>query len=196
MNKVFKFALVAVISLSMMACSSVAESEDTVGLVLSESNFKIYSAADFQIQYPVNWSVLSKSEVSSKFKESLEVAFISNFKDLFFTPVITVEKVQVTAGITSEQFADSVIARNSANLIDYALVDRQSMSTLVKGQTVLTSIAQFTGKEKLADDTLSYLQTFLVAGDIGYIVTGAYDSTDNRAETEKMTQSLRTFRLK
>lgn len=197
MKKALSLIIITVLSFSLMGCSSGStDTEDSIGLVLPESNYKIYASPELQIQYPINWNVLSKSDVNSKFKENIEVAFISNFKDLFFTPVITIEKVKVAASTSSESLADSIVARNSNSLIDYALLERQNVSTLVGGQTVLTSIVKFKGKEKLSDDTLEYLQMFLVAGETGYIATGAYDPTDNKAEVEKMIDSLRTFRLK
>lgn len=183
-------------SLLFLAGCSSTDSEVESGLILPEANYTFYSNDDLSIQYPRNWDVISKTELNSKFQANLEVAFRSNFKDLFFTPVITVEKIKTTADDSSLTFADNAISRNENSLIEYVLIDKQTISTLIGAQLVETSITKFRGKEKLQDDTLEYVQTYLTNDEIGFIVTAAYDSTDNKVEVEKIVNSLRTFKLK
>lgn len=183
-------------SLLLLAGCSSNDSEAESGLILPEANYIFYSNDDLSIQYPRNWDVISKTELNSKFQANLEVAFRSNFKDLFFTPVITVEKLKTAADDSSLTFADNAISRNENSLIEYVLIDKQTISTLIGAKLVETSITKFRGKEKLQDDTLEYVQTYLTNDEIGFIVTAAYDSTDNKVEVEKIVNSLRTFKLK
>jgi hypothetical protein len=191
--RILSFALLS--TLLIAGCSGGNSNTEDAGLVLSEGSYTVYSQNEFQIQYPLNWDVLAKQDIKTKFQEQLEVAFRSNFKDLFFTPVITVEKIRVETNENTE-FSESVIERNENNLIEYVLVDKQPVSTLVGSTPVFTLVSKFRGKEKLQDDMLEYIQIYLVKDSIGYIVTAAYDFTDNSVDTDVLFNSLRTFRLK
>jgi hypothetical protein len=181
--------------LILAGCSGSSSAPETIGLTLPAANYSNYATADFRIQYPIDWEVLSQQEISSKFRQRLEVAFLSNFKDLFFTPVITVEKVALTENINSMEFADQNISKNASTLIDYILVDRQPVTLERKGSPVLTEIVKFRGKERIQNDILEYIQIFAVKDQSGFIVTGAYDPTANRTEEDKIVNSLKTLKL-
>jgi hypothetical protein len=193
-----KFALLLLslfLTLTLSGCFSTEEPVD-LGLVLPTENYSFYKGEGFEIQYPIDWVLLEKKDINAKFKENLEVAFMSNFKDLFFTPVITVEKTKSQANSDNQVFAESVINKNAATLIDYNVIEKQTVSTSVNGAPALATLVVFEGKEKLQDDKLEYIQIYLSKAEVGYIATGAYDPTDNKIEPEKIVDSLRTFKLK
>ena len=184
-----------VMTFILAGCFGGATETDTVGLILPEENYKFYKNTDLQVQYPMNWKVMTKTEINSEYKENFEVAFVSNFKDPFFTPTITFEKTLLKSAITSEQFAESIINQNKVSLVNYAEVERQTVSTLVSGEPVLTTLIKFTGKEKIQDDLIEYIQIFLTKGEVGFIGTAAFDPTDENSEFEKMVNTLRSTKL-
>lgn len=192
-----KILLVATVSIMFLAgCGGSGSSQaDTIGLTLPAANYTTFTASEFRIQYPIDWEVLSQQEISSRFRQRLEVAFLSNFRDLFFTPVITVEKVELTESMNSMQFADQNIARNASTLIDYVLVDRQPVTLERQGAPVLTEIVKFRGKQRIQDDVLEFIQIYAVQGADGLIVTGAYDPTSDRTQEDKIVNSLKTLKL-
>jgi hypothetical protein len=194
MLKKFVLAVMFTSVLILTGCSGSSES-DQVGLVLPEENYKFYKSTDLQMQYPMNWKVMTKAEIGTKFKESFEVAFVSNFKDPFFTPTVTVEKVLLESELTSEAFADSVINQNKESLVNYAEIERQTVSTLVGNEPTLTTLVRFSGKEKIQDDLVEYVQIFLTKGEIGFVGTAAFDPTDENSEFDKMVDTLRTIKL-
>lgn len=176
-------------------CSGGQNDKEQVGLVLPEANYKFFKNSDLQIQYPVNWKVLNKQQISSKYKENFEVGFTSNFKDPFFTPTITVEKIKIDEDLNSESFSELVINQNKEKLVNYLELEKSTVSTLVANEPVITTLIRFSGKEKIQDDLIEYVQTYLVKNELGYIVTAAFDPTDENNEFEKMVNSLRTFKL-
>jgi hypothetical protein len=183
-------------TLLLSGCLGGEAETESVGLVLPEANYAFYSSPEIQIQYPINWKVSSKEEISSKYKESIEVAFTSNFKDPFFTPTLTIEKIKAPNFKSSEEFADDVIKRNANSIVQYAQIEKQTVSTSIGSAPEITTLVRFGGKQKLQDDPLEYIQLFLLEGETGYIATAAYDPTDDNNEADKLIEAIRTFRLK
>lgn len=193
----FFSGLIFVSLLLISGCSTTTtNSPEEVGLVLSEENFAFYDADDFRIQYPVNWKVMRKDQLNAKYAQSAEVAFVSNFKDMFFTPVIVVEKIAIPEQKSVEDFAEESLATTKASLVSFEELERQTVSTSISNVVTTTKLLRFTAKEKLQDDTLEYLQTYLVKNANGYVVTAVYDPTNENSETTKIVDSLRTFKLK
>jgi hypothetical protein len=85
--------LILLVSLTGCFSSNTGNDAEEVGLVLPAENYQFYDTSEFRIQYPINWKVLLKAQITEKYATTAEVAFISNFKDMFFTPVIVVEKI-------------------------------------------------------------------------------------------------------
>lgn len=197
MKKSFAFlGLVCVLVLSGCFSSNTATDPDEVGLILPAENYEFYDTSEFRIQYPINWKVLPKGQITEKYAATAEVAFVSNFKDMFFTPVIVVEKIALPEVKNIEDFAEESLAFSRSSLTAFEELERQTISTAVANQPVTTRLVRFTAKEKLQDDTLEYLQTYLVNGANGYIVTAAYDPTSNNTESEKIVDAIRTFKVK
>jgi hypothetical protein len=197
MKKKLFAGLLITLSLVLVGCGSGnTEEVSTVALVLPAETYKIYDADNFTLQYPRDWETKNKSQVASQYKDSVQAVFISNFKDQFFTPVITVELVAVEEGVGNPGFADEMIARNEAVLIDYEELERLTIPTVIGSDVVNTYLVRFQGKEKLQDDTLEFLQTYLAFGSAGFVATAAYDPTSDLNEAEKLVNSLQTFKLK
>lgn len=199
MSKKRKLAVGLLIGLSMVLAGcggSNTNDVSTVALVLPAENYKIFEGNGFTLQYPRDWETKNKSQVAEQYKDSVEAVFISNFKDQFFTPVITVELLAVQEGVGNPGFADEMIARNEAVLIDYEEQERLTIPTVIGNEVVNTYLIRFRGKEKLQDDTLEFLQTYLAHGASGFVVTAAYDPTSDLSEAEKLVNSLQTFKLK
>jgi hypothetical protein len=183
-------------TLLLSGCLGGEAETESVGLVLPEANYAFYSSPEIQIQYPINWKVSSKEEISSKYKESIEVAFTSNFKDPFFTPTLSIEKVKAASFKSSEEFADDIMKRNANSLVQYSQIEKQTVSTSIGSAPEITTLVRFSGKQKLQDDPLEYIQMFLLEAETGYIATAAYDPTDDNNEADKLIEAIRTFRLK
>lgn len=188
--------LLTVFTIFLTGCGgSGGSSSESIGLTLPEANYTTFNTTDFRIQYPIDWQVLSQQDISSRFRQRLEVAFMSNFKDLFFTPVITVERVSLSEAMNSMEFADQNIAQNSSTLIDYILIDRQPVTLERRGSPILTEIVKFRGKQRIQDDVLEFIQIYAVRDSSGFIVTGAYDPASNRTDEDKIVNSLKTLKL-
>lgn len=197
MKKFLRFLLLLGLLLCLMACSSSVDvAEDQTGLVLPAETYSFYDTSDFSIQYPVNWKILPKQQISEKFQETAEVAFISNFKDLFFTPVVVIEKVSFDTQKNQEDFANESLSQYKSSMSKFDEIERQSISLVSGTNAVISRLIRFTGKSRLQDDTLEYLQTYLASGDSGYIVTAVYDPTDDNNESDKLVNVLRTFKIK
>lgn len=195
MKKILALILTIFTALALSGCFGGTDAEN-VGLVLPTENYSYFETSEFSIQYPLGWTTLTKSQISEQFKDNIEVAFTSNFKDPFFTPTITVEKVALDTALSVTAFADAMIKQNQGMLINFTEIERQSVSTLVTGQTVLATLIRFSGKEKLQDDTLEYLQIYLNNGTTGFIATAAYDPNDENNQADKVVDALRTLKLK
>jgi len=166
------------------------------GLVLPAGAYAFFESSDFLIQHPREWEVKSNEQVSSEFRDSIVSVFLSNFKDPFFTPVITIEKIKVTEDEANASFADDMIRQNEASLIEYEEVERITFSSAIGDESVTATLVRFTGKRRLQDNELEFLQAYFADSGVGYIVTGAYDPNDDNNESDKIVNSLQTFRLK
>lgn len=171
-------------------------SSETSTESLSTENFATFDNKVVAMQYPVNWKLKTGDQIDSDMRDSLIAVMTSNFKDPFFTPVITIEQVAVSEGVGSVDFAESTIKSNSLRLIGYEELERKDITTYKGGVAVNTKLVRFRGKEKLDDQVLEFLQVFLTQDGIGYTVTGAYDPNDEDSEASKIVQSLNTFSLK
>lgn len=192
-----KFLKALLISISIVALSGCGGGNDEqVDSTLPAGTFGAYNADEFVVNYPVNWTIKKGNQLDDRIKDNISVAFISNFKDPFFTPVVTIEKIAVSEGTTTSSFADNIISMNESNLVNYSEIERSDIQTSVGTNVVLTKLVRFQAKEQLQDDTLEFLQTYLSDGEFGYVVTGAYDPNDEDSEASKMVQSLQSFKLK
>jgi len=190
-----KFIVSLVVGSSLLGITGCFSGDDApIDESLSSENFSTYSDDAFIIQYPKNWKI-KDTELDSDVKDTIEVAFISNFKDPFFTPVITVEKIAVAEGKTTAKFGDENISLNE-NLVSFEELERVDLPLVVGESAVLSKLIRFQAKQALGDDTLEFIQTYLVKGGLGYVITGAYDANDDDAEASKMIQTLKSFRLK
>ena len=196
MKRRILIGLLVSLSLVLSGCGGKNNNEAFSGLILPSENYTFFETSDFIFQYPRDWDVKSRSQVDAQFSDTVRAVFTSNFKDPFFTPVLTVEGIAVTEGVGNPAFADQMIRKNEAVLIDYTEIERLTVPSLVGDSAVTTSLIRFSGKEKLQNDTLEFVQVYLAKGSVGFVVSGAYDPGSDTNEAEKIINSLQTFRLK
>jgi len=170
--------------------------QSQVSLVLPGENFESFETEFFFMQYPRDWEIKDNSQVVSQFKDTVQAVFVSNFKDPFFTPVISVEAIKNVDGLGNPEFAEAFIKQNENSLISYREIERKSVPLNVGDLGVNSYLIRFQGKEKLSDDILEYLQVYLVKNEWGYVVTAAFDPNSEGFEVDKMVQALQTVRLK
>ena len=114
--RIAKLLLIGFSLLALSGCFG-GDGEDPGQVLLPSENFAAHNAEAFFIQYPREWK--------QKSADGLEASFISNFKDAFFTPVITVEKVSVGEGVTSKAFAEDMISKNESDLALFEEIERK-----------------------------------------------------------------------
>ena len=190
MKQILTTIFVGIFLASLIGCGGNSAPDLTQSLPVA--NFVMFNGADFSIQHPKDWKIKKDEQLDSELRKTIQVALISNFKDPFFTPVITVEKIGVAEGTTSLKFAEGMVSKNESGLVGYEEVERKDI-VLSGAQTLFV---RFRGKEKLQDNVLEFLQVYLVKGTSGFIVTGAYDPFDDDSEVVKIAQSLESFLLK
>lgn len=192
--------LISVLSVFLLSgCFGFGGDDPGTGSGVDNVNYSAYSTDDFLIRYPRNWKDKKGNELNDDIRSTVEVAFVSNFKDSFFTPVITVEKIALGedgATLSSSDFADLQAKYNEESLVNYDELERSDLSLVVGGGSSLTKLIRFQAKERLQDDTIEFLQVYLASGGFGYTVTGAYDPHDEDSEAAKIVESLRSFSLK
>lgn len=184
------------LSLILSGCGGQNNDESFQGLILPSENYTFYETDSFIFQYPRDWEVKNADQVDTLFSDTIKAVFTSNLRDQFFTPTITVERIPVEEVAGSSTFADQMIRRNEAVLIDYEETERLTVPTRVGDTAVTTTLVRFEAKEKLQDNITEFIQLYLYKGEMGYIITGAYDPTSDLSESDKIVNSLQTFRLK
>jgi hypothetical protein len=172
-------------------------SSDTGGVeVLSPENFATFDNKTVSVQYPVNWKLVSGSQVPTDKQGAIIAYMTSNFKDPFFTPTITISQSAVSEGTGVIAFAESNIATNQTELVSYEELERKDLTTYIGANVVNTKLVRFRGKDGLDGQLIEFIQTYLVDDGVGYTATAAYSPDDEDSEAVKIVQSLNTFRLK
>jgi len=196
-RRFFLGLLMAVLGVTLIGCGdSVVVEKAQIGLVLPAENYESFETEFFFMQYPRDWEVKNHSQVASQFKETVQAVMVSNFKDPFFTPVITVEAIKNVDNLGNPEFAEAFIKKNESELISYEEIERKSIPLNVGSEAVNSYLVKFKGKEKLQDDVLEFLQVYLAGEEWGYVVTAAFDPNSEGLEIEKMVQALQTVRMK
>ena len=183
-------------TLVLGGCFGGGNSDSDAGGVLPSENFATFDNKEVSIQYPANWKLKSGNQINTDLQDSVVAIMTSNFRDPFFTPVITVERVAVGESVGSVNFAEATIEANEEELVSYEELERKDITTLIGAGAVNTKLVRFRGKQGLDGQVLEFLQIFLVKDGIGYTVTAAYDPNDEENEAAKLVQSLETFSLK
>jgi len=185
-----------IFSISACGGDGVITEGTQVGLILPAESYKTFETEHFAMQYPRDWDVKNNAQVANQFKETVQAVLISNFKDPFFTPVITIEALKNAEGLGNPEFAEAFIKKNESGLISYVEIERKSIPLNVGDAAINSYLIRFKGKEKLSDDVLEFLQVYLAGGEWGYVITGAFDPNSEGLEIDKMVQALQTVRMK
>ena len=192
--KMFKrFLQITSVGLSLIAlagCFGFGGNDEVVVQDLPVDQYALHESGAYRINYPIGWQV--RTDFSGDIERATEVAFVSNVKEVFFTPVVTVASQPVGSEVTSRDFALNIIEQNKQILVAYNELERTEVAT-VDGEGVLV---RFTGKTEAADSPVEYLQTYHVSADRGYVITGAHDPNGDPLLFERLVDSVRSFVLR
>lgn len=183
-------------TLSLSGCFGGGSTDAGAISTLPSENFGLFDNKTISIQYPVNWNLKTGSQIDTDMQDSIIAIMTSNFKDPFFTPVITIEQIGVSEEVSSVEFAEQTMKNNEIELINFNELERKDVTTYIGANPVNTKLTRFSGKSTLDDQVLEFLQIYLASGGVGYTVTAAYDPNDEENEATKLVQSLGTFSVK
>lgn len=176
----------------LLGCSEVAPGEvvlvDTV-VELPAGQFEAYETADYRIYYPVGWKV--KREFTSDIASTTDVAFTSDVKELFFTPVATVSRVGLGVNISALDFGLQMLEANEDSLLNYEIVDRREI--IANGVPVI--LITYTGKQSPESELIEFTQAFFVKEGFGFSVTGARDIAGDPLLAERLFKVVSSFRF-
>lgn len=180
-----------VLSLTLTGCfggeaTSVEEAPD-----LSTDTFEVFETERYRIFFPRGWK--QRTDFTSDVAQSTQVAFISNIKEVFFTPTVTVAAQSVSGTVAAEDFAKSVIEQNEKGLLNYQEVERRSVQISEEAQTILV---QFRGKRQPEGNIVEYFQTYYTKGGLGFVITGAHDPNGDAVLADRLIETVASFRLK
>lgn len=165
----------------------------TTGIpTLSSETYDLYETSAYLIQYPKGWKL--RTDFPANIDAYTQVAFISNIKEVFFTPTVTVAVENISDGVLTKDFAQKIIDQNGKSLLNYNLIDKNEVVIDEAGN--ITYLIEFQGKNNPEDNLIDYLQTYFVADGKGFVVTGARDPNGDPILAERLLDTVRSFRLR
>lgn len=188
------FSLWVVLSLLLSACGSEETSSDGSTSDSDEPYFYTYKTAEFQMEVPETWELVDS--FTSEYPEGLRVAFLNDVKDSVFTANVTILKEENSGDDTSYDFAQKKLADHEDTLINYELIEQESITLEVAGAESKSILSTFEGKNETAGPSLIFQQVSLVKGENAWTVTATYRSGEDEFAIETMETMLRSFILR
>jgi hypothetical protein len=174
----------------LTACSG--GTEGTTITDSEETFFFTYRTAEYEIDVPDDWETITA--FSSEYPDNIRIAFRDNIKDGDFTANVTVfkednEKQRLNADISQKYLSD-----HSDTLINYELVSQEEVVLDLLGAASQSILNTYEGKNDTNDPNITYMQTYLVEGDIVWVVTASYYApTEDEFTVERLETMLKSF---
>ncbi len=187
------FYFFVTISLLLSACGG----EETSGGngETDESPFTYtYKTAEFQMEALEDWEL--EDSFTSEYPDGLRVAFRNDVKDSIFTANVTVLVEKNAGSDTSYDFAQRKLADHEDTLLNYELLEQETITLAVAGAESKSVLSKFEGKNETAAPTLQFMQVTLTEAEDAWTVTATYRPGEDEFLIEQMQAMLASFTLR
>ena len=184
MKKLIKSLLCFILLFGLSGCFG---SDETTTEVIKE-----FTDPHFTINYPENWIVKTRQDLTPEIPKETIVTFSSSEPTDGYRTTISVVNDVVPPSTSSLDYAKANINNATQGIVEFKKIEKRDLE--INGEK--TKLMIFQGKSDLNAKTLKYIQTYLVKGELGYTVT-ASDLLDIEENDFKILQDLVTsFKLK
>ena len=183
------------ISLSLLLSACGGEETSGGDGEIDESPFTYtYKTAEFQMEALEDWEL--EDSFTSEYPDGLRVAFRNDVKDSIFTANVTVLAEENTGSDTSYDFAQRKLADHEDTLLNYELLEQETITLTVAGAESKTVLSKFEGKNESTSPTLQFMQITLTEAENAWTVTATYRPSEDEFLIEQMQAMLASFTLR
>ncbi|MBU0705769.1 hypothetical protein KJ657_01020 [Patescibacteria group bacterium] len=158
----------------------------------AESSLKVYEGGLFTINIDPNWKIITQSEFYPEVPKETLVAFTTpEAYDGFFINV-NVVKEDLTAEVSSIDYARANINLAAQNLTDYEKVQEAQVD--LNGVPAMVHI--FQARLNPTENLIRFIQLYVTKGKDAYIVTGGMLPGTPKELRDQVGASVTSFRLR
>lgn len=193
MKKITLFCLISLVSLSLTGC--LGSSSKPAGAKALDG-YTLYDGADFTMQVPKDWEIISDAKFRSDMPKGTVVAFRNNVRDVRFTANIAVIKNNLTEAISSLDYSKALQKKVSNDLGAYKEYSADKTKINIAGKEEDSLYLYFEGRENADSDVKRFMQFSGVKGKTAYIVTGAFLWSEGVGMEKKLDTAIKSFLVK
>ena len=188
-----KLLLIVGIAMLLPACSSNVSSETKSDEAQNDFFYK-YKTAEFEIEVPDEWEVINA--FGSEYPEELRIAFRNNIKEGDYIANLTVFRERNDKNWLNADLSQEYLNKHASTLIGYKLLAQEEITLNLLGNESASILNTFEGKNTGSDPVITYMQSYLAAGDTAWIITASYyAATEDEFIIERMKSMIQSFTL-
>jgi len=189
--KIKLLILIAVSQLLLIGCGNNANTGPK-----KIEGFHLYESAEFSIQAPNDWDVLTPVNFKSDMPKNAVLAFRNNLKNAKFTANVVIVKNSLTEKILSADYAKALHERVKNSLSSYKELAAEKRNLLIGAQDTESLFTDAKGRTSEDSDIRRYMQISAVKEKTAYVVTGAMSAAEDQAIVDKITTAIGSFEVK
>lgn len=159
------------------------------------TGFHSYATAEFRLNIPNEWEVLTPLNFTSDIPKNTVVAFRSNVKNPRFTTTIAISKNEISEEVPSLDYAKALHQKIATDLNSYKELVAEQTEVKVAGKPALTLFLSVEGRETPEADLKRFVITTAVKEKNAYTIVGAFLAGDE-AVTNTVETMVRSFEVK
>lgn len=159
------------------------------------TGFHSYATAEFRLNIPNEWEVLTPLNFTSDMPKNTVVAFRNNVKNPRFTTNVAISKNEISEEVPSLDYAKALHQKIAADLNSYKELVAEQTEVKVSDKPAATLFLFVEGRESPEADLKRFVITTGVKEKSAYTVVGAFLAGDE-AVASTIETMVRSFEVK